>query len=436
MAACFGVPFSDSNYNTIPIDFNANYVCLPVIDENGIATGEYTRGTDNLTNPFAQLDSVRDTNYDPDKYLDPNTYSNITGFNSVSGGASMTKRYVLDKANVDKLADDLWTITDALALEGGQINFNHLTEKVIENFLCTNPIDCIVSLKRFPFEVPHTFSNTKTAVKLGKSDATAQGYATYNIFNTVVFTGINIYPRFENSFLDYSPYTEYELYVPFCGTIKLNAGDILGHTLNCRLQIDLLTGACTAYIMADGLVIETATGNCACELQVTGTDATYMNSAITGAITSAKTGKLNNITTSWQPLSIGGALSTVANPWKQAQTAIGARYEREQAEYNLQHLQTPVHSMGTASALTGWYQEFNARLIIYYPTGDAVTNSIPPALADLSTYAHTTGFATVANDVLNNYSGLTVATNPILNFAATATEKEMISAALQGGVFI
>ena len=188
--------------------------------------------------------------------------------------------------------------------------------------------------------------------------------------------------------------------------------------------------------MADSLVIETATGTCACELQITGTDTAYMNSAITNAITSAKTGKLNNITTSFQPLSIGGALSTVANPWKQAQTAIGARYEREQSEYNLQHLQTPVHSMGTASALTGWYQEFNARLIIYYPTGDAIENTIPPKLNDLTTYAHTTGFATVANDVLNNYSGLTVATNPILNFAATATEKEMIVAALQGGVFI
>jgi hypothetical protein len=80
--------------------------------------------------------------------------------------------------------------------------------------------------------------------------------------------------------------------------------------------------------------------------------------------------------------------------------------------------------------------DLNARVIIYYPTGDAITNNTPPKLRDLSTYGHTTGFATIDNAALSTYSGFTVATNPILNFAATKTEKEMIESALNGGIFI
>jgi hypothetical protein len=92
--------------------------------------------------------------------------------------------------------------------------------------------------------------------------------------------------------------------------------------------------------------------------------------------------------------------------------------------------------MGTAGGLTGWYQEFNARLMIYYPEGNVITSEQPPSLKNLTNYGHTTGFATIDNAPLLQYSGYTVATNAILNFAATTTEKDMIESALNGGIFI
>lgn len=445
-AAAYGLFFTEDDAYTKYHD-DANRwtdadMFLGVLD-NGIGRGDYTRGTGNIDNPVFNWGSSQQSPYSPDTPIDPdepdtNTYSNITGFNSISAGASMTKRYVLDRNNVDKLCDDLFTISGELAEVQGNLDYDHFEAKVIDNFLVTSPIDAIVSLKRFPFNVPHTFNVSKELVKLGKNTATAQGYATFDVFNTVQFKGVNISKRFGGCFLDYEPYTQYELYVPFCGTTNLQAADIVGHTLNVRLQIDLITGTCTAYIMADSLVIETLTGNVACDLQITGTDSAYMNSALTNAVTASKTAKTRNITTSFEPLSPAGVLKTVANPWSQANTAISARYEREQADYNLTHLQTPLHSMGTASALTGWYQEFNARLMIYYPTGQAVTSSIPPTLANLSNYGHTTGFATVENKTLSNYTGLTVCSDVDLSgiSQATATEKQMIYNALTGGVYI
>lgn len=438
MAACFGIPFTDKDKVTFPINYVDDDLYLPVIDDNGITHGEYTHGTDNTLNDLYEADSIRDKNYVPEKPVDDNTYSNITGFNSISGGASMTRRYVLDKANVDTLSDDLWTISSELATVQGDIDYNNFEAKVIDNFLVTSPIDCIVSLKRFPFDVPHTFSNTKELVKLGKNTATAQGYATYNVFNTVQFKGINIYKRFGGCFLDYEPYTQYELYVPFCGTTPLQAADIIGHTLNVRLQIDLLTGTCTAYIMADSLVIETLTGSVACDLQVTGTDTTYMNGAIVNSITNARNAKTQQEVAKTSVFSPSGLLGSVMNPWKTAGNITQANTNRYQADYDLQHIQTPLHSMGTASALTGWYQEFNARLMIYYPMGDAIISSVPPSLANLTNYGHTTGFATVENKTLSNYTGLTVCSDADLSgiSQATATEKEMIYNALTGGVYI
>ena len=74
--------------------------------------------------------------------------------------------------------------------------------------------------------------------------------------------------------------------------------------------------------------------------------------------------------------------------------------------------------------------------MIYYPEGDVITSAQPPELKDLTSYGHTTGFATIDNAVLSNYSGFTVATNAILNFAATSTEKEMIMNLLQSGVYL
>ena len=432
MAACFGMCFTDTNKYVFSADYNDDDLFLPVIDNNGISNGEYTHGAANLTNSAAQITDIRTINYDPSANIDTNTYSNTTIFNTISGGANATEKYVLNDSNVRTLLDDLWTISHTLA----GADYDKFEYKIKDNFLVTNPIDSIVSLKRFPFNIPHTFSSQKTHVNLGRNQGNSQGYLTYEPTNNIVFRGVNIYPRFENSFLDYAPYTEYELYVPFCGTIKLNAGDILGHTLNCKMCVDLTTGACIAYIMADDLVIETVSGVVSSDLQFSGIDSATADSNIQSAVLNHMQARINKKVSLLSPISIGGGLQGLANPWNYAGSYYSAKTELKRADYNLTHMETPIHSMGNAGGLTGWLQEFNARLMIYYPTGDAVTNEQPPSLQDLSTYAHTTGFATIDNSVLSNYSGFTVATNAILNFAATDTEKEMIANLLQSGVYL
>ena len=446
VTAHFGVPFTPGKSTSVEAsncafsdDFLDDDLYLPVIDDNGITHGEYTHGADNANNSYYDFDKSSDSGYDPSKPpipIDPNTYSNTTGFNSIAAGASATIKYVLDSSNIRQLLTDLWTISHNIA----GADYEKYDYKILDSFLVSNPIDSIVSIKRFPFEIPHTFSTQKTNVCLGKNTGSSQGYVTHNVFNTVIFSGVRIFPKFENSFLDYAPYTEYELYIPFCGTVKLNAGDILDHTLNCRLQIDLTTGSCTAYILADDLVIETASGVVSCELQVAGTDSATVDSAIQNAVINHIGARTNKEIAMLSPLTFGGLLSAVSNPVKTSGAMENANNEISRADYNLTHIQTPVHSMGNAGGLTGWYQEFNARLIIYYPEGEAIDSSAPvsstsPHLADLTAYAHNVGFACVMNGTVSEFHGKTVGnidTSSIVG--ATEEERAQIKALFAQGV--
>lgn len=438
MAACFGVPFSPTSKTQFAEEFTDNDLYLPVIDEDGIAHGEYTHGLRNVANPLYDMDGVRDIDYNPSQKVDPNTYSNTTGFNTVTTNAALTKRYVLDAANVEKLADDLWAICSQLS----STNFEHFEGKLKDEFLTQNPIDCIISLQRFPFQIPGL--GTKAPIRLGKSEGSAQGYATYFIFNTILFSGKQLWPRFGNCFLDYEPYTSYEIYVPFCGTRKLRAEDLIGHTVNVHMQIDLITGSCTAYIMADELVIETLNGSCAVDQQLSGAQTATMNANIfNGILAQKQTDKIEgmNIAKTWLP---GNWVSDLMDPMGNAMRMSNAKYEAQKANYDITHVQVPPHKIGSASPLLSWYQEFDARIIIYYPEGDVINSTIPPDLnqSALATFGHLKGFGTVSPGTVSQFRG-DVSRSWYLQgdiiadgIPCTDSERKRIKAMFAAGVYI
>ena len=429
IAALFGCFFTPTTKYTFNYDMLDNDLYLPILDNNGVGHGQYTRGADNANNPLYTVNSIRDINYNPDTPpvpVDTNTYNNTTVFNVIGAGASMNKRYLLNAANVAKLSTDLFDICDDMSTGS---DYSFFDSKVKANMLTQSPIDSVVSLIRYPFTPTH--GSTKQAVKLGRFEASAEGYPISNAIQTITFAGVDIFPRFGNNFLDYEPYTKYEVYVPFCDTVELSAADILGHTLNVRLVVDLFTGVCTGYILADSLCIETTSGNVGVSLPLTGLDTATINANIANAEANKKAAKKNYIKGHFDIITQKDKVGAL---WTQI---LGTNEDVvKKADYDLKHIETPMHTIGAASPLTSWAMDLNARVIIYYPTGDAITDNTPPELRDLTTYGHTTGFATIDNATLSSYSGFTVATNPILNFAATKTEKEMIESALNGGIFI
>lgn len=436
-AAAYGVFFSDA-VNGLDVDttnitrwLNENMYC-GVLDENGVGHGEYTKGFGNAANPVFLWDSNQDSPYDPSRPpspVDPNTYSNVTGFNSLTSGATMTKRYVLDAANVEKLGDDLWTICGSLS----STDFEYFDGKLKDEFLTTNPIDSIISLQRFPFEIPH-IGSSKAPIKLGKSTVTAEGYTTSNPLNTIVFSGKDIFPRFGNCFLDYEPYTSYEVYVPFCGTTKIRAADILGHTLNIQMQIDLFTGSCTAYIMADQLVIETLNGSCGVDQTLSGTQTATVNANIYNGILNQQLSKKQVFAQATNALNP----SSWVNPIGYATKGEQAEAAYKEATYSIEHTEVPPHSIGASSPLLGWIQEFDARIIIYYPEGDVIDSTIPPSLNDtaVQAFGRVKGFGTVSPGTVSSFHGFTQGTIKANAIPCTQSERERIKQAFESGVFL
>lgn len=422
-----------------------------VIDDNGLCHGDYTRGTDNRNQPQYSWTTTNDSTYDPTAPIDPNTYSNTTAFNFIGGLSSMLKRYVLDARAVESLGGDLFKIgDDIVAGESGYVDYDNI---ILNNFLTNNPIDAIVSLKKYPVkDIPHTGS--RHPLKLGKVQIATTGFdMPYSSF-MYLFKPIKVFPRFGNSFLDYAPYTTLDLYIPFCGTVQLDPNDVMGHTLDVQLLIDYTTGNCDAYVSCDNLVIETVSGTIAIDIPVTGTESATVDSNLTQGILNSKSmtaaRKLAPLTGAMKTAGGGVAGARLAGPagavggagigaMSAAKSSFDSKISSIVADYELTHTQAPLRMISASSPVGGWAIDFNCRLILTYPTGNIINSTTPPDFNndELAKYGHINGFATLDNATMDKYTGLVVADTINLDgIAATEGEKDLIRAACKEGCYI
>lgn len=441
--ACFGMAFTPAKGYTADASncvFNQSFtdpdLCLPIITDSGIANGEYTRGADNVNNDFIDLSTQWDKNYTPSAPVDPNTYSVTTGFNTVGTVASTTKQYVINANALQGLSGELWSVVGDLITNPDDLkNLDNLS---LDAFLTSNPIDAIVSVKKFPLSsVPH--GENLENIYLGKYQTSAAGYqlalqqARYN------FTSIPIFPKFGNCFLDYAPYTKMQLYVPFCGTIDIDAADFMGRNLSVEMVIDFITGTVTAYVLANQLVVTSLTGTCAIDIPITGTEQATVNSAYESAAISERQARKNEI---MQTVGIfTHPLKTATKPLTTAAERVSTALDRAQREYELTHINMPLRQIGNASPLNSWALEFVCRLIIYYPDGECISfNSVnEPTLINekVQSFGAVNGFATVETDTLSSFTGFTQVSDADLSgVSATDTEKNMILSLLQSGVYL
>ena len=441
IAALFGCFFTPTNKYVFDYDMLDNDLYLPIIDENGVAHGRYTRGAENANNPLYTKNSIRDIDYDPTAPptpTDPNTYSVTTGFNTVGNVASTTKAYVVNAAALTGLSGEMWNIINNLVTSPDDMT--KLDNLTLDAFLTNNPIDAIVSVKKFPLSsVPH--AENLENIYLGKYQTGAAGYALAMQQARYNFEGIPIFPKFGNCFLDYGPYTKMQLYVPFCGTIDIDAADFMGRTLSVEMVIDFITGSVTAYVLSNQLVVTSLTGTCAIDIPITGTEQSTVSASLENAIIQEKSARGSYTLKG----SVGGMLTNpignITHPSSALENRFNTKLQTMQANYNLQHVEMPLRQIGNASPLNSWALEFVCRLIIYYPDGECITfnaTNEPSLITDkVESFGAVNGFATVETNTLSSFTGFTQVSDADLSgVSATDTEKEMILSLLQSGVYL
>ena len=161
--------------------------------------------------------------------------------------------YVPDSQELGAMASYLWS---------GSFDVTQVLK------LFSNPMDSILGLSA----VPVSLSGSPEQIYLGGVALTGITMPKYTGRTSIKvdFGTVTVKERW-GSYLDYAPYTEFSIYLPFIGIKPIKADDIMGKTISLMYAIDILSGGCVAYLRpAGGSVLYEWSGQCAVQIPVTG----------------------------------------------------------------------------------------------------------------------------------------------------------------------
>lgn len=135
--------------------------------------------------------------------------------------------------------------------------------------------------------------------------------------------GSAAFPETYGDYRDYEPYCKLAVMLPYCGTHELKISNYINKTITIKYAVDVTTGACTAYILADAIIIDSFDGSMQVNRPVTGNDQQRQASAVfeglmkTGTSAVGTVGQVAGGVASGA--AIGGALGNITS-----QTAVSA----------------------------------------------------------------------------------------------------------------
>lgn len=135
---------------------------------------------------------------------------------------------------------------------------NGLTFESLIELIANKPADFITSIRIYPFDFNTADSGhvvTDTSIKLGRYEcdlgtggASVECYRLTDGYKTHFNLGTYTFTPYFNNFLDYTPYTKYELYLPYCGFVDMDATEYTGKTISIDYILDYTQGSCLAVV--------------------------------------------------------------------------------------------------------------------------------------------------------------------------------------------
>lgn len=219
-----------------------------------------------------------DNGYDNGKDRDDNDEN--TG--DVSAGIGvLTSTFKMTKERLVQLGQFLWgaNIFDKFSL--------------VNN----NPIENIISCKSIPINT----EGTNQEIILGNVSTGVNGEKISNNFAKQTIGSIAINEHYHN-FLDYAPYTNIILYLPYIGFKELDTTLVMNKTLQVIYTVDAITGGCLAQVYVNSVRLYEFTGNVGIDIPITASnraqvEAGYIQAGV-GATTSALGGNVGSAVTS------------------------------------------------------------------------------------------------------------------------------------------
>lgn len=133
--------------------------------------------------------------------------------------------------------------------------------------IVANPLELIYGLNIMPVPIDREHI-TRDTVTVGWFDTGIEMDCIPQQYIEVDCGTIDL-QEYWKAYIDYSPYTKIDIYLPYIGAKTLNTNDIMGRNVSLKYVIDLASGACLAMIKADDSVYYHFSGNCASPVPVT-----------------------------------------------------------------------------------------------------------------------------------------------------------------------
>jgi hypothetical protein len=173
-----------------------------------------------------------------------------------------------------------------------------------------DPMDCILGLSIVPVNVP---SGGSAHVMVGNIDTGISMTTASAQYVEVDCGSIDVEENY-GAYLDYEPYTKAELFLPYIGIHAISIDDIMDKTVTIKYHIDILSGACVAYVKCGASVLYSFIGQCASSIPITGNDWTNV---INGVLSIAGSiGSMVATGGATAPMSVAGIASTAVNSMK------------------------------------------------------------------------------------------------------------------------
>ena len=145
---------------------------------------------------------------------------------------SMCNLYRVNQTAVRTLTDYLWStdITNTLRK------------------MYADPMDCILGLYVLPF-APQDVTES-VDIYLGNVNLNTKA-GLVNSYQEEYVAGVIEVRPYNHDVRDFSPYSEYYMYLPYIGIVELNAEDVVGAKLTIYYDVDLISGSILAKIQVE-----------------------------------------------------------------------------------------------------------------------------------------------------------------------------------------
>lgn len=252
-------------------------------DENGLYSKVTTGDGSTFTVKDGEDGSKIVTSDDDDGYSDDkDNDENDNDTSDVSSGIGvLTTTFKMTKERLQQLGRFLWG------------------SNIFDNFslICNNPIENIISCK----SIPLSLNGTTQKIILGNVDTGVNGDKVSNNFTNQNIGSIAITEKYHN-FLDYAPYTNVIIYLPYVGFKELDTNLVMGKTLSISYTVDIITGGCLCQIKSNNVKLYEFNGNMGIDIPITASnraqvEAGYISSGI-GIASSVASGNIVGAVTS------------------------------------------------------------------------------------------------------------------------------------------